>query len=255
MASRREEEAGGRYFGHPSPAVPPISTDASATRPVLSDSRYSRQYHGLAGDRHMAENIEQELAAIKSIVEALEPLDADARQRALVYATQSLGIKPTSSQVAPQLPRPPGVDNGGQDHAPRPPIVTDIRSLKDQKQPSTDIEMATLVAYYLKYEAPKDERKDEIGTEDIDIYFVQAGYPLPNNKAYTLPNAKKAGYLENASRGKYKLNSVGHNLVAHNLPRSGGESAPKPRKKNAKSATKRKSSKKKSAKSKPKSRG
>lgn len=204
----------------------------------------------------MAESIDQELAAIKTIVDALQPLDGDARQRALDYATQSLGIKASAPPVAPISPSLTGLDNGGQSDTPPPPptpAVADIRSLKDQKQPSTDIEMATLVAYYLKHEAPEAERKDEIGTEEIETYFVQAGYPLPNNKAYTLPNAKKAGYLENASRGKYKLNSVGHNLVAHNLPRSGNETAPRPRKKNAKKTAKKKASKKKAAKSKSKS--
>jgi len=202
----------------------------------------------------MAENIEQELDAIKTIVEALQPLDGEARQRALAYATQRLGIEATAApQVAPTPPSPFVETTSGQSDAPSPPTVTDIRSLKDQKQPGTDVEMATLVAYYLKHEAPESERKDEIGAEDIATYFVQAGYPLPNNKAYTLPNAKKAGYLENASRGKYKLNSVGHNLVAHNLPRSSSEAAPKPRKQNAKKTAKKKASKKKTTKGKSKS--
>lgn len=188
----------------------------------------------------MAENIEHELAAIKTIVDALQPLDSEARQRALSYATQSLGIK------ASPPPNPGGVANAGHDDPPPPPPpVTDIRSLKDQKQPSTDVEMATLMTYYLKHEAPAEERKDEVGAEDIETYFVQAGYPLPHNKAYTLPNAKKAGYLENASRGKYKLNSVGHNLVVHNLPRSERETtASRPRKQSAKKTAKKKVAKK-----------
>lgn len=197
----------------------------------------------------MTENIEQELAAIKIIVEALQPLDGEARQRALTYVTQSLGMN--APPVAPTPPSPPGVNTGEQSVTPPPPPVTDIRSLKDQKQPGTDVEMATLVAYYLKHEAPKTERKEEIGTEDIETYFVQAGYPLPKNKASTLPNAKKAGYLENDSRGKYKLNSVGHNLVAHNLPHSGSEAVSKPRRKTARKKTaKKKTAKKKASKKK-----
>jgi hypothetical protein len=32
-------------------------------------------------------------------------------------------------------------------------------------------------------------------------------------------NAKNAGYFESAGGGRYKLNTVGYNLVAHNLPR------------------------------------
>ncbi|MDI9434278.1 MAG: hypothetical protein QM570_21380 [Planctomycetota bacterium] len=202
----------------------------------------------------MTENIEQELAAIKTIVDALQPLDSDARERALNYATQSLGIKPGSPSVVPVSPSPSGVTSGVESAtaAPPTPVVVDIRSLKEQKQPNSDIEMATLVAYYIKNEAPAEERKDEIGAEDIETYFVQAGYPLPNNK-YTLPNAKKAGYLENAGRGKYKLNSVGHNLVVHNLPRSGNQTAPRQRKTSPKKTAKKKVAEKKTAKKNSKS--
>jgi len=111
--------------------------------------------------------------------------------------------------------------------------IIDIRSLKEQKRPNSAIEMATLVAYYLKQEAPKDERKDEIGKEDVDKYFVQAGFPLPTKTAFTLPNTKNAGYLETAGHGKYKLNSVGHNLVAHNMPRADNSAPAKPKKRGA----------------------
>jgi hypothetical protein len=37
----------------------------------------------------------------------------------------------------------------------------------------------------------------------------------------TLSNAKNAGYLNALGGGQYRLNAVGHNLVAHKL--SGGE--------------------------------
>lgn len=192
----------------------------------------------------MAEDIEQELGAIKTIVEALQPLNDEAQRRALAYATQRLGIKAPAPPDSSTPPNRSDANTGEQSDAP-PPL--DIRSLTDQKQPGTDIEMATLVAYYLKHKAPDGERKDEIGTEDIDTYFVQAGYPLPSNKTSTLPNAKKAGYLESASWGKYKLNSVGHNLVAHNLPRSGSEVAPKLRKKTGKKNASKKTAQKKTA--------
>jgi hypothetical protein len=36
--------------------------------------------------------------------------------------------------------------------------------------------------------------------------------------AQVLIDAKASGYFESASRGEYKLNAVGYNLVAHNLP-------------------------------------
>jgi hypothetical protein len=195
--------------------------------------------------------IEQELQAIKTIAETLEPLDKETRQRALEYAMQHLGItlpkQPIESQATTLTSTAAAASPAHPVQAAIKPI-TDIRTLKDQKQPSTDIEMATLLAYYLKHLAPDTDRKDEIGTDDIETYFVQAGYPLPTNTAYTLPNAKKAGYLEKGSYGKYKLNSVGHNLVAHNMPRTDNTAGTKPKKKKnaSKKSAKKKSAKKKS---------
>ena len=86
--------------------------------------------------------------------------------------------------------------------------------------------MAALVAYYLKNHAPLGERKDSIATADIEKYFVQAGYPLPKSPRFTLSNAKNAGYFDPAERGFFKLNPVGHNLIAHGLGKDGGNKAP-----------------------------
>lgn len=194
----------------------------------------------------MAEvTIDQELEAIKTIIEALDPLDANTRRRALGYAMQHLGLSmPIESSVGRET-----VLNASISSPPLPALTqrsgrVDIRSLKDIKKPKTDVEMATLVAYYLKHEAHDEEHKDEIGTEDIEKYFVQAGYPLPTNKASTLPNAKKAGYLESASYGKYKLNSVGHNLVAHGMPRTENTGPVKSRRKKKGTPNKKTSKKK-----------
>ena len=65
----------------------------------------------------------------------------------------------------------------------------------------------------------------------------------------TLTNAKNAGYLDAAGNGKFKLSSVGENLVAITLPgngtagasrRSTKKSIRKSTKKTAKKAAKRK---------------
>lgn len=213
----------------------------------------------------MAETtIEQELKAIKTIAEALQPLDVEARRRALSYAMQHLNLSaPFTPSVRP-TEQPAQVEAlanrsvaAGQSFAQSGRVV-DIRSLKEQKKPTSDIEMATLVAYYLRHEAPEDEQKAEVGAEDLEKYFVQAGYPLPAEKKYTLQNAKKAGYVENASRGKYKLNSVGHNLIVHGLPRSETTALSKPKRRKVptkKAVTKKAVTKKAGKKAKRKSKG
>jgi len=84
--------------------------------------------------------------------------------------------------------------------------------------------MAALVAYYLAELAGENERTPDVTAEDVLKYFKQAGFPLPKARAMLLPNAKNAGYFDSLGDGKYRLNPVGYNLVAHNLPRSGTDS-------------------------------
>ena len=83
--------------------------------------------------------------------------------------------------------------------------------------------MACVVAYYLQELAPEAERKETTSTADLEKYFKQAGFQLPRAMEQVLRDAKSSGYFESASRGEYKLNAVGYNLVAHNLPKSKGE--------------------------------
>jgi hypothetical protein len=95
----------------------------------------------------------------------------------------------------------------------------DIRSFGQEKSPRSANERVAVVGYYLSELAPADERKVEISAGDLTKYFKQAGFPLPGAARMTLVNAKNAGYLDaGAERGAYKLNPVGHNLVAHSLP-------------------------------------
>ncbi len=110
------------------------------------------------------------------------------------------------------------------------------------------MEMVAIVAYYLSELAPEEDRKDTIVTKDITKYFNQAGHPLPTGPQFTLPNAKAAGYFESVGHGKYTLNPVGHNLVAHSIPRAQGENTPAFPRKKRKKKKKAKSLKKKTVK-------
>jgi hypothetical protein len=94
----------------------------------------------------------------------------------------------------------------------------DIRALKEEKKPRSAIEMAAVVAFYLKEHAPPNERMNTVGKDQLEKYFKQANFRLPNRIGQLLPDAKAAGYFDSAERGKYKLNAVGYNLVAHSLP-------------------------------------
>lgn len=164
-------------------------------------------------------NVDPELKAIEQVMQALGSLKAEARGRVVAYVFERLGL--TVSSSAPLPPESPA--GSAPVITPSGPAIQDIRSLKNAKNPKTDNEMAALVAYYLKHLAPTDERKDSISRDEIEKYFVQADYPLPKQPQFTLTNAKNAGYFDQAGRGLYKLNPVGHNLVTHGLSETKSE--------------------------------
>lgn len=159
---------------------------------------------------------DKELDAIQAVLGALKDLDKEGRQRVLDYVFGRLGIRGDRGFAV----LTPTVVGGGSP-PPQPPAsaVTDIRTLADQKNPRSSVEMAILVAYYLAELAPVAERRAEITSADITKYFKQAGYKLPKRAIKTLFDARKSGYMDGGSEtGSYKLNPVGYNLVTHVLP-------------------------------------
>jgi len=170
----------------------------------------------------MTSPIDQEIEAIKTLLEALEPLEPKIRESVLAYVLQRLDIKPSVVQALSPMPGqipplPPGKQTSLQQKQPE---ELHIKDLKEQKQPRSAIEMATLVAYYLSHKAPANERKQTITTKDIETYFKIADFHLPSKPQFTLPNTKYAGYLDAVGNGEYKLNPVGYNLVVHSMPKT-----------------------------------
>lgn len=172
----------------------------------------------------MPDDDEDDVKAISTLTAALKPLDAESRVRVLDFVLKKLGIS-LSTQPAPttHLPHAAPASNVLQ---PPTPIhhtpesnVHDIRSFAAQKRPKTVNERVAVISYYLAHLAPEGERRDYVTADDIKTYFIQADFELPTAQPnVTLSNAKNAGYLNALERGQFKLNAVGHNLVAHKLP-------------------------------------
>ena len=156
---------------------------------------------------------DKELEAIGSIIDLLKPLNAVAKSRVLEYVLKRLNMEAvraiSSGSAEPSTP-PLGTTS----------TVTDIRALAAEKQPRSASDMVALVAYYVSELAPEGERTPTINVGMVRKYFKVARFPLPRAIQSALPNAVAAGYLENVSRGEYRLNPVGYNLVVHGLPRS-----------------------------------
>lgn len=184
--------------------------------------------------------IQAEIQALETVLSALAPLEEGTRRRVLGYAHQRFDIAAADQPAAP-VPAG-GLPESAPSRQPlRPEVISDIRTLKDQKQPTSAIEMAVLVAYYVSEVAKGDERKNTIGTADITKYFKQGDYPLPSQPRVILHRAKNAGYLDPSDRAQYKLNPVGHNLVAHGLPRSGAKRTTTTRRAKTRAKTQKKS--------------
>jgi hypothetical protein len=162
-----------------------------------------------------------ELDALTAVVKALEPLSAEMRLRVVESALTLLGTKTIEADKVSRLTAARSEISGslGPEAAPPHAPASDIRALKDQKQPKSANEMAALVAYYLSETLGGPERKDAVGVEEMERYFKQANFRLPANPRMILVNAKNAGYFDAVGTGRYKLNPVGYNLVAHSLPR------------------------------------
>jgi hypothetical protein len=187
-------------------------------------------------------DFDPELKAIQEVIAALEPLDEASRTRVIGYAFDRLGIATSGGNAGSR-----GTALASQrEREQRTPVeprktLTDIRALTAEKQPQSANEMAALVGYYLAEMAPDSARKSEVTTNDIKEYFKQGNYPLPSAPEQTLRNAAAAGYFEKLGGGQFRLNPVGHNLVAHSLPRK-GESASAPTARKARRPTRARTS-------------
>lgn len=171
----------------------------------------------------MSEDVE--LQAIQQLLSALKDLDQEARDRVIRYVFQRLDLGPLavgpsthetqSSQTAlSSEPKSPLEDKSNTASN----AIVDIRSFAAKKRPSSQIEKTVLVAFYLAEVAPEEDRKSEISGADLTKYQKQADLGAPTNTRQALFIARDAGYLESAGHGKYKLNPVGYNFVAHGLP-------------------------------------
>jgi len=160
----------------------------------------------------------------KALFEQLEHLEKDRQHRIIRWVAESLGITlptknvgGTGSSFEADLAAP---GTAGARRA----QPTDIRTFVENKKPKSDVQFATVVAYYYRFEAPEDQRKESI-TSDVLQDAARLGDRKRLKKALlTLNNAKNLGYLDSAGRGAFKINTVGENLVAMTLPSQQEES-------------------------------
>jgi len=167
----------------------------------------------------MADPVDHEIEAIRSVLSALGPLSAKARMSVLEYVAKRLDLEGVGhAREERGVPAKPSGSEGVESSSVHEQEVH-IKTFKEEKKPRSANEMAALIGYYLSNVAPMNQRKKSINQKDIETYFKIAQFPLPNQIRATLANAKNAGYFDSVGSGEYKLNAVGHNLVVHSMPR------------------------------------
>ena len=186
--------------------------------------------------------------AAKSIVEALKGLDKPSQALAMRFASETLGLQSVGTAQVPVAPvnaappAPPQPGSQGATHS------TDIRQFTAAKSPKSDQQFAAIVAYFYAFEASEANRKESIDAEILKDAARLAERKRLKNPLATLNNAKNSGYLDSAGSGKFRINSVGENLVAMALPGNDSEASPKRKAKKKVSVTKKKTQTEKNAK-------
>jgi len=154
-----------------------------------------------------------DLEAIRLVVEALEPFDSKDRERIIRWASEKLGM--TAVETTPKSASIPSMT------LPPSPLGAkkDIKTFVTQKNPQSDNHLAAVVAYYYHFEAPPSDRKESIGKEELIDACRRADRKRPARPEQVLVNTYHSGFLDKTTtRGQYRLNSVGENLVAMVLP-------------------------------------
>lgn len=149
----------------------------------------------------MADETFQEIEALKTALEALSPLDDEARGRAITWLGSALGV---------EGPHTTGQGTGSSSGT---TVNGDLGSPKQflaQRAPRSDIERVTVLAYYLTHARGKAHFK----TAELSTLNTEAAGPRLSNASYAASNAqKKRGYLVAATGGAKQITARGEAFV------------------------------------------
>jgi hypothetical protein len=161
----------------------------------------------------------------KAVADQLKGIDKERQQRILRWVSESLSLDLSALQAIEGSSSGTGTESGASIHRDvvlpqRQQRAADIKTFVDSKKPKSDVQFATVVAYYYRFEVSAESRRDSIDAQVLQDAARLAGRRRPPKPRMTLTNAKNLGYLDSPERGQFRINSVGENLVAMTLPGS-----------------------------------
>src|SRR5581483_8069877 len=130
-----------------------------------------------------------DLGAVRLVVEALEGFPVEEQERIIRWAREKVGLA-VVSPTPPLTPVPvltPAVASAGS---------KDLKSFVAEKKPKNDVQFATTVAYYHRFEAPPTLRKSEINGDDLQEGCRLVGRERFAHPGQTLRNAHTLGLLD-----------------------------------------------------------
>lgn len=161
----------------------------------------------------------------KAVEDHLKGLEKDRQHRILRWVAESLSLDLSRTATTDQRTGETHTTSGGamSQHGnlqtnQRQQRSVDIKSFVDSKKPKSDVQFAAVVAYYYRFEAAAEDRRDSIDAQAFQEAARLAGRRRPPKPLATLNNAKTLGYLDSSERGQFRINSVGENLVVMTLP-------------------------------------
>lgn len=162
-----------------------------------------------------------DLAAVRLITDALTGFETKDQERIIRWAREKIGLA-----VAPETPLTPPLPAGSPAEASASGNVSstpkDLKTFVAEKKPKNDVQFAATVAYYYRFVAPKDQRKSEITSTDLQDACRLVGHERFKHPGQTLRNAHTVGLLNKGGEsGSFAVNSVGENLVDVTLPGDG----------------------------------
>jgi len=173
-----------------------------------------------------------DLEAVRTIAAALSGFSPDEQERILRWVREKIGLAPAARAFPeariPHLPLPATPARQPElPDSPHPPASgKDLKTFVTGKNPKSDVQYAATVAYFHRFEAPPDQRRNEIDAAALQDACRLAGRARLKDPLKTLNNAKSLGLLDSGSeKGRFTVNTVGENLVAMTLPGQGEASA------------------------------
>lgn len=166
-----------------------------------------------------------DLEAVRTIAAALSGFSPEEQERILRWVREKVGLAPAQRTLpetrTPQPPLPVALARPPQlpDSPLAPASVKDLKTFVIDKNPRSDVQFVATVAYFYRFEAPPEQRKNEIDAATLQDACRLAGRARLPHPSMTLTNAKNQGFIDKGTKaGKYSINSVGENLVAMTLP-------------------------------------